>query len=277
MGDGAFLVDDAVAEDKFPAQCQRRIIVTQENLRLLVTALDPSTKPGGSRHSQAPKCHPGHGSVQLADNPLIEDAMKAARFYMNPLSNQPGAWMSPTGIPVDLMVPEEFAGTSKKGGRAAVIPPHDKRATRRARGLEAALVDNAILMVHALDIADERVYEANVAGPAALLVAKLHKLGEREASPNRLVDKDAHDLYRLLRAVPTNKLAASVENLLRDDVSSVVTEEALDYLARMFASGPSALGAVMAGRAEQGIGDPVEVSLSVSLLSGDLLEVIRAD
>jgi hypothetical protein len=38
---------------------------------------------------------------------------------------------------------------------------------------------------------------------AALVVAKLHKIGERENTPTRLVNKDAHDLYRILRAVST--------------------------------------------------------------------------
>jgi hypothetical protein len=52
-------------------------------------------------------------------------------------------------------------------------------------------------MVAALAPGDDRVFTANVAGSAALLVAKLHKLGERQATPGRLVDKDAHDIYRL--------------------------------------------------------------------------------
>jgi hypothetical protein len=32
---------------------------------------------------------------------------------------------------------------------------------------------------------------------AALMVSKLHKIGERENTPTRLVNKDAHDLYRI--------------------------------------------------------------------------------
>ena len=49
------------------------------------------------------------------------------------------------------------------------------------------------MLVTPLGNGDDRAYTANVAGPAALLVAKLHKLGERQATPGRLVDKDAHD------------------------------------------------------------------------------------
>jgi hypothetical protein len=42
----------------------------------------------------------------LGEDPLMEAAMSEARFEPDPTANQPGAWMSPCGIPVDLMVPE---------------------------------------------------------------------------------------------------------------------------------------------------------------------------
>jgi hypothetical protein len=45
------------------------------------------------------------------ENPLLEEAMTSAGFILNPVSQQPGAWMSPNGIPVDLMVPEHLAGS----------------------------------------------------------------------------------------------------------------------------------------------------------------------
>ncbi len=129
--------------------------------------------------------------------------MTAAGFILNPTSNQPGAWQSPSGIPVDLMVPEELAGIGGKTTRGARLPPHDRRAMRRAAGLEAAVIDNAVHTVAALDPADARAFGVRVAGPAALIVAKMHKLLERLKQPNRLNDKDAHDIYRILRAIPT--------------------------------------------------------------------------
>jgi len=90
---------------------------------------------------------------RLADDPRLEEAMRAAGFL--PSGNgQPGAWVSPHGIPVDLMVPESLAGPGTRGAR---IPPHDKRATRRARGLEAALVDFDKIDVAALDPNDHRI------------------------------------------------------------------------------------------------------------------------
>ena len=73
----------------------------------------------------------------LEDDPRIEQAMKARGFHQDLLKAQPGAWLSPDGIPVDLMVPEALAGAP--GRRAARIPPHDRQATRQALGLEAAV------------------------------------------------------------------------------------------------------------------------------------------
>lgn len=101
------------------------------------------------------------------------------------------------GVPVDLMIPESMSEPGgRRGGR---VPPHSKHATRRASGLEAAIVDHAPRQIAALDPEDARTFVTEVAGPAALLVAKLHKLGDRdESDPDRLNDKDAHDVYRLL-------------------------------------------------------------------------------
>ena len=53
-----------------------------------------------------------------------------------------GEWLNADGIPVDLMVPERLAGVGNNSSRGARIPPHHEHATRRARGLEAAIVDN---------------------------------------------------------------------------------------------------------------------------------------
>jgi hypothetical protein len=209
--------------------------------------------------------------TSLSDEPLVEEAMIAAGFYLDPISNQPGAWMNSAGVPVDLMVPEALAGAGGKGARAGRIPPHARSSTRRARGLEAAVVDHQPMRVDSLNPSDLRTFEANVAGPAALLVAKLHKLGERQITEDRLVDKDAHDIYRVFRAIQTTVLASGFQVLLENDISGDATDEALSYLASLFGTEES-LGAVMAGRAEEGIGNPEEVTASVVLLARDLTE-----
>jgi hypothetical protein len=204
--------------------------------------------------------------------PLLEVAMRAAGFRLDEHRPQPGTWLSHDGVPVDLMVPATIAGDG--GRRGSRIPPHSNKATRRAAGLEAAVVDHVPMIVRSLDAGDARTFEANVAGPAALLIAKLHKLGERQDTPGRLVDKDAHDLYRLLLAVPTEQLAQRLSDLLRDDFTGPTAHRAMRFLADMFASGPSALGSVMAGRAEEGIGNPAVASASVSVLARELLDVL---
>ena len=97
-------------------------------------------------------------------------------------TNQPGAWLNADGVPVDLMVPERLAGGGGRSARSARIPPHDRRAARRARGLEAAIVDNDMIRVTALTSDDARSHEVRVAGMAAMLVAKAHKIGERASA-----------------------------------------------------------------------------------------------
>jgi Nucleotidyltransferase len=209
---------------------------------------------------------------QLGENPRIEDAMRAAGFQLSADRPQPGSWLGRNGIPVDLMVPESLAGIG--GRRGARIPPHAKNAARRATGLEAAAVDHLPMVVRGLAPTDARTFTANVASPAALLVAKLHKLGERQSRPDRLLDKDAHDLYRRLVAVSTEHLALSTSRLLANDFAGPVTEQAMRFLAGMFAAGPEATGSVMAGRAEEGIGDPAFVAAAVSALANDLLHAL---
>lgn len=206
----------------------------------------------------------------LAEIPRIEEAMREAGF--RPSDNgQPGSWINHAKIPVDLMVPEQLAGPGGKQARGARIPPHDRRATRRAKGLEAAVVDFDQMAVDALDTADGRCIMAKVAGPAALLVAKCHKIAERIQNPERLNDKDAHDAYRILRAIDTETLSLRFTRLLQDELSRDVAEQAVVYLEELFAMGANAIGTVMAGRAEDGVGDPEQVSIAVSFLAADLV------
>lgn len=40
----------------------------------------------------------------LGEDPLLEEAMTAAGFILNPVSKQPGAWMSPNGIEQPLLL-----------------------------------------------------------------------------------------------------------------------------------------------------------------------------
>jgi hypothetical protein len=54
------------------------------------------------------------------------------------------------------------------------------------------------MRMDAFEDSDTRGFDLSVAGPAALLVSKLHKIADRAGSP-RAKDKDAYDVLRLLR------------------------------------------------------------------------------
>ncbi|WP_072807526.1 hypothetical protein [Rhodococcoides yunnanense] len=210
---------------------------------------------------------------QLGNEPLLEEAMSSAGFYMN-VNGNPGAWLNRHGIPVDLMIPELLSGRTSKNARSARMPPHSKTALRVARGLEACVIDRSTMAIKALDAADTREFTVLVAGSAALIVAKIHKLNERIDAPNRLNDKDAHDLYRLLIASETTSVAKNFARLLAEPVSARATKEALVALKTLFGDGPEATGSMMAGRAEAGIGDPQMVAASSAALADELLKEI---
>jgi Nucleotidyltransferase len=212
----------------------------------------------------------------LRTDPLLEEAMADAGFQRNLESGQPGEWLSANGVPVDLLVPSSLV--DPRGRRGARIPPHSSQAARKVSGLEAAVVDNREFWIEALDADDPRRILTKVAGPAALTVSKAFKLGERQAAPRRLENKDAHDVYRLLRAVETQELVEGFTALRSDSRSAHVAHQAIEYLSQLF-DDPSSIGSRMAGEAEKGIGDPEIVAASVAALVADLREgiVLKAD
>lgn len=215
----------------------------------------------------------GIDPTKLQEDPRIEVAIEKAGFRRDRESPQPGAWLSPDGIPVDLMVPETMAGPAAPNRRGGRIPPHRNSSMRRASGLEGSIVDNRIREIRSLEAGDDRVFAVRVAGPTALLVAKLHKIGERnDQGGRRLRDKDAHDIYRLLVAVSTGDLAGKMSQLRQEELSATVTEQALRYLEELFARGAGSVGSTMAGRAEESVGEPEIVAASVAALAADLLE-----
>lgn len=205
---------------------------------------------------------------RLADEPSIVDAMRAAGFAPG---EQPGSWVGPGEITVDLMAPEALCG---RGGRrsAHLQPPHEAKATaRRTAGLEPAVVDNDVHVIGALDPDDPRAFEIKVAGPAALVVSKVVKIVERrEQQPRRLKPKDGLDVLRLLRAVSTVSLAESLARIASNELSGSVTKNAISDLRRL-AAGPDDLLPRLAADAEVGFSDPDEIKMSMVLLAGDLL------
>lgn len=172
----------------------------------------------------------------LGDRPALGDAMVAAGFVLDSRKGpvEPGIWIrdapsTPGGVvSVDLIVPSGLAaGGGRRGARLGL---HGKQAARKIPGLEAVVVDNGEMTIAALDPTDRRRFVARVAGQASLLVAKLHKIHDRLADRNeRVVDKDASDIYRLLGSVTADEIVATLNTLLADDRSAQATRVALGY------------------------------------------------
>ena len=138
--------------------------------------------------------------ADLRETPLLSKLLTTRQFTAG---DQPGAWLSPDGIRVDLMVPEALAGAGSRGARLGL---HGKRVARRAKGLEGALVDRECMEIVSLECDDDRSVVMSVAGPAALLVAKVHKIAERTTGAgDRVRDKDALDVLRLLQGPLTQR------------------------------------------------------------------------
>lgn len=205
--------------------------------------------------------------AELSDAPLLADLLGARGFTRR---EHPGSWLSPDGIYLDIMVPEDLGGPGTRGAR---LGPHGKRAARRAKGLEGALIDRQRLTIGALDPSDDRTVELWVAGPGALLVAKIHKIAERVGDHDRIRDKDALDVLRLLRSVSTEDLADRVAMLCRIDLSSAVANQAVGLLPDLFGQAESP-GVAMAVRAAGQGEDPATIAGSIVALVEDLLSAL---
>jgi hypothetical protein len=238
--------------------------------------------------AQAVYIHTGEGDLEVAPfttdadlaidprrlgrTPLIELALDVANFA------RPGIdvaiWHTSTEvsgvlqtIAVDLLVPESLGGEGRRGAR---IPPHAERTARKVSGLEAALVDRNKTTIRALEPTDPREIELSVAGPSALLVAKVHKILDRADRPDRSVDKDALDVYRILRQVPTKDLVRRFRTLIDDDMAGASTEHAMSEFPKLFSS-PTTRGCRMAARAASPIEPDETVAASIAILTQDLL------
>ncbi len=104
----------------------------------------------------------------------------------------------------------------------------------------------------------------------ALLVAKVHEISERTQAVDRVRDKDALGVLRLLQAIETADLAARLDYLRGEALSAPVTSEAIEQLMSLFGT-PGAAGTAMVVRAAGPQADPAVVAASTSALVEDLL------
>lgn len=203
----------------------------------------------------------------LDDEPDLAGALKAAGFE---LTVRPGTW-SRANVPIDFLVPASLGGSGRRGAR---LGAHGVDLARKATGLEAAVVDNTLFRVGALEAADVRVFEVRVAGVAALLVAKLHKIEERKTALDRRQDKDGLDVLRLLRFAETAPLANRLMQLAANPLAGDVTRAARGFLQDLFVERNS-VGAQMAVRASIGLEDETAIALSCEVLARRLLDAWR--
>lgn len=192
----------------------------------------------------------------LGDAPELEQVMSAAGFHLLELHDrvEPGIWVATeiingqeVIIPVDLIIPEGIAPPG--GRRGARLGAHGPRAARRVPGMEAVLVDHDTMTVAALDPGDGRAIDVEVAGVAALLVAKIHKIQDRLGGrPDRLQDKDAADVFRIMQTTSPDEVGRTLAALRDHAIVGPTTSTALDIGADLFAR-VGGQGVVMASRA----------------------------
>lgn len=183
----------------------------------------------------------------LADQPLLAERLRAADFRpaRERDDSRVGTWeklvlagsvpnlAEDAVVGVDLLVPEAISGAGRRGARLGV---HGKDVAAKSPGLEAALVDHTVELVTALEDHDPRVYEIRVAGPAALLVAKAHKIADRIADAewgrvDRLKGgKDLLDILRLYETQNLDEFAASLRRCLVDETAATATGTAIEHL-----------------------------------------------
>lgn len=207
---------------------------------------------------------------ELASDPKLIDVMKKARFV---LGDQPGLYKRISdGAQVDLLVPAAVGGPGRRGAR---LGPQGNKAAMKVRGIEGALVDHRSIQITSLESSDPRSHMIEVAGPSALIVSKVLKVAERtQGSRLRQDNKDAFDIFRLLRSVKTLELAARIKLLLGNELSSAITDEAIVTFKEYFGDAANP-GVKMVVEHVKGIEPEDTISASCVSLSQDLIKSLE--
>jgi hypothetical protein len=260
----------------------RRVLL--DALEALEDHLDNVTLVG----AQAVYLHTGAGSLNvpvmttdadlaldttgLHPSPEITSLMRNAGFSPGP---NPGHWLGAGDVAVDVMVVPHQADPPRPDSRAARLPPHGKQTARVTPGLEPALIDRTAHTIAAFDGSDPRTITVNVAAPAALMVAKLIKISERFDSAqrgraNRVREKDALDVLRLLQEVDTKALVEGLTRHTSETHAAHASNGAVQFL-REHGTSPDGQLARLAAAAVPG--DPT-VAVSFATLATQLLKAL---
>ena len=129
------------------------------------------------------------------------------------------------------------------------------------------MVDNELHKIASFDDSDRRHHLIRVAGPAALLVAKVIKIGDR--SELRRQPKDGLDVLRLLQSQDTIPLATRLAELANDPIAGDVTRTAMTWLA-LSGQGVDGPLADLTAQTVAGLTDPTTITGSLVALVEDL-------
>ena len=206
----------------------------------------------------------------LGADPLLQNMLEEAGFRRDPITSNPGAWVSGDNIPVDFMVPGLMAGSRS---RSADLSPHANFVGRKTEGLEASVFDFTCETVSSLDASRPNV-SLNIANEPALLIAKLVKVNERIGNPKRFKQKDCYDIYRLLLATLPELIAPTLKRLKSEPLVANSVTVALATLEMHFADSEESIGSRSAGQAEFGIGDPDSVAARTMAMAKELLGLV---
>ncbi|WP_212825061.1 hypothetical protein [Polymorphospora rubra] len=102
------------------------------------------------------------------------------------------------------------------------------------------MADHSNVLISSLEPqVDRRTLLVPVAGTAALLVAKAHKLHERLAAADagradRLRPKDASDVIRLMQADSADQIGARLRTLADDEMAGASVRDGVGHLRELF-------------------------------------------
>lgn len=179
--------------------------------------------------------------VLVAESPKLVELMRGIGA-VPAMPDRPGVYgyASESDLPfaervtVDLIVPEAYAGP----GRRAARIPGQHHAASRARGLELALWDRHLRALSTVDDPAAST-DAYIAGPAALLIAKAHKVHERALQvhnrPDRLRPKDSGDVALLMMVSSPSDVADTLGKHVQDhpEIRDAVSDGA-HYLIELY-------------------------------------------
>jgi hypothetical protein len=100
---------------------------------------------------------------------------------------------------------------------------------------------------------------------------RTYKVFDRKDEPGWSADKDALDVFRILRLAGTDELAGRLNILTRDPVTAEVANAASEYLDELFGRDDTTR-TCMVVRATQGLEDETAVARSCAVLTGMLAE-----